>query len=59
MAANTDEENKESYWIFEKFMKQLEHCVKLIDKRRWVHHTSCHRAYTVDALNAHRMNAGV
>ena len=60
-------ENKHGYWTSEKFMTQLEHCVKLTEikypredgyKVVWVFdHSSCHGAYAEDALNASKMNA--
>lgn len=60
-------ENKDGYWTSEKFMDQIKRCVKLAEfkyppsdgyKIVWIFdHSSCHGAYSDDALIATRMNA--
>jgi len=60
-------ENKEGYWTSDKFLAHIKEAVQIVDVKYprekgyrivWIfYHSSCHGAYTEDALNAHKMNA--
>lgn len=60
-------ESREGYWTSEKFMKQMENAVEVAEAKYpkeqgyrlfWVFdQSSCHGAYSDDALNANKMNA--
>ena len=59
-------ENRDGYWTSDKFMEQLEYCAKIAECKYprsdgfrvvWVFdHSSCHRAFAENALNAYKMN---
>ena len=60
-------ESKDGYWTSERFLKQMDEAVKIADIKyprsegyrvNWLFdHSSCHNAYSEDALNATHMNA--
>lgn len=60
-------ENKEGYWTSERFLAQIEDSVKIAEVKYprehgyrliWIFdHSSCHGAFSPDALNAYHMNA--
>ena len=59
-------ENKDGYWTSDKFIEQIKYCADIAEckypksegyKVVWVFdHSSCHGAYSEDALNASQMN---
>ena len=60
-------ESKEGYWTSEKFIRQIKNSAKIAEFKYprengyrviWIFdHSSCHGAYSDDALNAYKMNA--